>query len=320
MAGTKRTWDGQPLRDEATNTTIPTRTSTQNQPTMATPTTEAQEQQLANPIISMFETFRDELDEHHDRRERLIKTSRDITALSKKIIFSLQRPSQPQPHTTPPNHKNPHRIRTLNAPLPANITKETTTRFTQINTLFTSLLPDLLAPPNTWRYQRQLSSGIQEFIEALSFHHYLTTQTLITLPEVQAHLPAPILVTEEDYLLGLFDLTGEMMRFAVTALSAGNADTTGTSAEEEGGAVGLGEEQRGIVVDLRVMRSGFEGLSVPRRHVMFKDMGKKVDVMQGSVEKVERAAYGILVRGRERPKGWRPDLVVAGGGGGEEGY
>lgn len=36
-------------------------------------------------VQSMFETFRDELDEHHDRRERLVKTSRDITALSKKM-------------------------------------------------------------------------------------------------------------------------------------------------------------------------------------------------------------------------------------------
>lgn len=32
----------------------------------------------------MFEGFRDELDEHHDRRERIIKVSRDVTALSKK--------------------------------------------------------------------------------------------------------------------------------------------------------------------------------------------------------------------------------------------
>lgn len=33
----------------------------------------------------MFEGFRDELDEHHDRRERIIKASRDVTALSKKM-------------------------------------------------------------------------------------------------------------------------------------------------------------------------------------------------------------------------------------------
>jgi hypothetical protein len=39
----------------------------------------------ARPILSIFENFRDELDEHHDRRERIIKKSRDITALSKKM-------------------------------------------------------------------------------------------------------------------------------------------------------------------------------------------------------------------------------------------
>jgi hypothetical protein len=44
-----------------------------------------------NPFLPMFLTFRAELDEHHDRRERVIKASRDITALSKKMIFSLQR-------------------------------------------------------------------------------------------------------------------------------------------------------------------------------------------------------------------------------------
>lgn len=33
----------------------------------------------------MFQGFRDELDEHHDRRERVIKASRDVTAQSKKM-------------------------------------------------------------------------------------------------------------------------------------------------------------------------------------------------------------------------------------------
>lgn len=40
-------------------------------------------------ILSIFENFRDELDEHHDRRERIIKNSRDITALSKKMCLPL---------------------------------------------------------------------------------------------------------------------------------------------------------------------------------------------------------------------------------------
>ena len=37
------------------------------------------------PFMPMFEQLRDELDEHHDRRERTIKASRDITAASKKM-------------------------------------------------------------------------------------------------------------------------------------------------------------------------------------------------------------------------------------------
>ena len=40
---------------------------------------------VTSPFMPMFEAFRDELDEHHDRRERVIKAGRDITALSKKM-------------------------------------------------------------------------------------------------------------------------------------------------------------------------------------------------------------------------------------------
>jgi hypothetical protein len=38
-----------------------------------------------SPFIPMFQQFRAELDEHHDRRERIVKASRDITAASKKM-------------------------------------------------------------------------------------------------------------------------------------------------------------------------------------------------------------------------------------------
>ncbi|RHZ53737.1 translin family protein [Aspergillus thermomutatus] len=289
MAGNKRSWEGDLVGTEKTQAKM-----------AAAPIDEP-----SSHVLSMFGTFRDELDEHHDRRERVIKTSRDITALSKKIIFSLQR------------------IRTIKAPLPASIAKETKTRFDQITALFQNVIPDVTGL-NSWRYQRQLSGAIQEFIEALSFNHYLQTQTLISHAEVVARLPAEILVTEEDYLMGLFDLTGEMMRFAITSLSTGGQATLGPALADSGGddlAAGnvsgagvdlpkLPATQAGIVVDLREMRSSFELLSVPRRHGnnMFRDMVKKVDVMQTSVEKVERAAYGILVRGSERPSGWTPDL------------
>jgi len=47
--------------------------------------TKKQQEGKVSPFMPMFETFRSELDEHHDRRERIIKASRDITAASKKM-------------------------------------------------------------------------------------------------------------------------------------------------------------------------------------------------------------------------------------------
>ncbi|EED19114.1 translin-associated factor TraX, putative [Talaromyces stipitatus ATCC 10500] len=298
MASSKRSWEGHVVNNH-------TRPSHQSE--LLTMDSEKE-----GPVIQfIFENFRSELDEHHDRREKIIKASRDITALSKKIIFALQR------------------VRTVNAPIPPNIAKENKTRFNQIIDLFKSISPDL-AGTNSWRYQRQVSGGIQEFIEAISFEHYIQTQCLITLDEVAAQLPKGIIVTEEDYLMGIFDLTGEMMRFAVTTLSTGgqvkksdeSKDENGMDVDEQIESAQnfpiLPPEKAGIVVDLRYMRAMLEKLNVPRRHSshMMKDMYKKMDVMQNSVEKVERAAYGLLVRGSERPSGWTPDLssVSAGAG------
>ncbi|KAL3469366.1 Translin family-domain-containing protein [Aspergillus californicus] len=280
--GTKRSWDGIPLRNEA-----PTPQSSTAAPTLTRTMADSPN------VLSMFEGFRDELDQHHDRRERVIKISRDITALSKKIIFSLQR------------------VRTANSPLPPPIQKDTTSRFTQINDLFLSAIPDITGL-NSYRYLRQLSGGIQEFIEALSFKYYLETQMLMSRSGVQSHLPSEILVTDEDYVMGLFDLTGELMRFAVTSLSAGSAEAPEPESisENEVRLPKLPAPQAGVVRDLREIRAEFEGISIPRRGNVFRDWGKKSEVMTSSVEKVERAAYGILVRGSERPKGWKPDLSM----------
>lgn len=46
---------------------------------------EDMETPAVSPFMPTFEIFRDELDEHQARRERIIKASRDITALSKKM-------------------------------------------------------------------------------------------------------------------------------------------------------------------------------------------------------------------------------------------
>lgn len=81
--GTKRDWEGQPLELSPKDTSQDT--------IMA-------EAESAPSILSIFENFRDELDEHHDRRERIIKKSRDITALSKKRYASTTPPADEEHH------------------------------------------------------------------------------------------------------------------------------------------------------------------------------------------------------------------------------
>jgi hypothetical protein len=69
MAGTKRSWEGETVNADVTMSNT--------------------REESPRSVQSIFEHFRSELDEHHDRRERIIKASRDITALSKKVSVVL---------------------------------------------------------------------------------------------------------------------------------------------------------------------------------------------------------------------------------------
>ena len=167
---------------------------------------------------------------------------------------------------------------------------------------FNAIAPDL-AGINAWRYQRQISGGIQEYMEALSFEHYLRNQKLITVEEAATTLPANVTLTGDDYVLGIFDLVGELMRFAITTMA-----TTGSIPGSE--TTPESPEKRDILMDLRMLRRCFQALDTTPCTDTFlgKDAEKKMEVMHACVEKVEAAVYGMIVRGRERPKGWMPGL------------
>lgn len=76
-AGTKRSWEGLPLHNDGKSQRFSSTTMVES---------------ASFDVLSMFGGFRDELDQHHDRRERLIKISRDITALSKKMYAAIYSP------------------------------------------------------------------------------------------------------------------------------------------------------------------------------------------------------------------------------------
>lgn len=199
---------------------------------------------------------------------------------------------------------NPSRVRALNKDIPPKIASETKEKAAAISTQFEVIAPDLIGI-NAWRYQRQISGGIQEFMEAISFEHYLRHQKLITLEEASKLLPEGIDLTGDDYILGIFDLVGELMRFAITTMATTGSLPGGSKAGEDS------EEQRDILVDLRLLRTSFEALDTTScgGTGLGKDVEKKMEVMKTCVEKVETAVYGMIIRGRERPKGWIPDLA-----------
>ncbi|KAH6620362.1 Translin [Boeremia exigua] len=282
-------------------------------------------EQPTGPFIAMFEGFRKELDEHHDRRERIIKASRDITASSKKIIFTLQR------------------VRNVGQPVPPFAHKSNAQYWETIQKQFSSIASDLQSL-NAHRYAHNITGGNQEFIEALSFQHYLETQSLISYDEAKAKIAAlskgepkegdlqqehnVVPLSPEDYILGICDMTGELMRFSVTSMAtngklpAGRAKAVPTSKspaatddadkmEIDSQAAASTEDQkpRTVLDDLRSIRLQLEMFEAPYGPKWVSELEtKKMPVLRECVDKVEKALYGLTVRGSERPKGWMPDM------------
>jgi predicted translin family RNA/ssDNA-binding protein len=142
-------------------------------------------------------------------------------------------------------------VRSLKSTIPPKIAAETKERAAAIQQQLLSIAPDL-AGINAWRYQRQISGGIQEYMEAISFEHYLRYQKLIAVNEAAASLLV-ISLTDGDYILGIFDLVGELMRFAITAMAT-NGSLPGSEMSEDSA------EERDILMDLRSLRMSFQAL------------------------------------------------------------
>ncbi|KAH9487108.1 Translin-associated protein X [Psilocybe cubensis] len=236
---------------------------------MATTTTSLSSS--SSPVLQSFDTFRADLDDYNDRRERLIKASRDITNLSKKAIFLLHRLVQ---NPADANEDQPTHYK--------KAAQQGYEKLREIQDLYAKLQPELEGD-KYWRYQRQVSPGLQEYIEALSFAHYLDHGTLITFDEVQKTLMTAdgvkfFPLTVSDYLLGLSDLTGELMRFAISGIA------------NKGGRQKASE----VCAFVRRCKADFEGLTP-----YIRDLRKKQSVTTQSLEKIEDAAYAIFVRSSE---------------------
>lgn len=112
-----------------------------------------------NPIICAFKGYAKELDSKHDRYERIVKHSRDITIESKRIIFLL--------HTIGSKKNNAEKI----------ISDAQKRLEALCHTHFLSITKGLegLDP---YQYARAYSPGLQEFVEAYTFCEFLSDKKL----------------------------------------------------------------------------------------------------------------------------------------------
>lgn len=221
--------------------------------------------------MGTFNGFREELDEYYDRREALTKLSRDITNLSKKCIFLLHRLMM-----DPSNKPGTERETSQQA------AKKGYESLKQVKSMFEGM-SEQVKGDDFWKFQRTVSPGLQEFIEAYGFAYYLEHNALISYNEVQAYLskesseyyfPLPY----SDYLLGLSDLTGELMRFAISAIATRGGRT----------------QAREVCDFVREVRANFEAFAP-----QIKGMDQKQKTTTNSLRKIEDAAYAMSIRERE---------------------
>lgn len=177
-----------------------------------------------NPIIRSFRGYADELDDKHDRFERIVKHSRDITVESKRLIFLL--------HTI--DMRNPSSVKILSDAL------------IRLNSLCTNAFCSIakeLKGRDPYQYARAYSCGLQEFIEALSYYEYLANNAIDSIDwnvvqqklshTIQIETSSDGTVDEEykclvqpiEFMLGLADLSGEIMRKCINALGCGDIET-----------------------------------------------------------------------------------------------
>lgn len=228
----------------------------------------------------MFKEFASSLNDQADQRERIVKISREITLNSKRAIFTLQRLGGMQ---------------SSHADKRAKIFTEATDKFEQIRLLFVAL-SEQVSPSDFWKHRRSITGGVQEYVEAVSFHHFLVHEqnapdkALITLSELVANYGLVdadgvqvINLSVEDYVLGIADLTGELMRYCIN--SSGVSGTTTVTSQL-------------ICYLLRTLESQIDALESV---YYINELNKKLQVLRQSLAKVEQVCYNVRILQSEYP-------------------
>ncbi len=257
-----------------------------------------------SPYADQFQTYREELDSKHDKHERLVKLSRDCTIQSKRTIFLLHRVSGEAEKS--------------------KILLEAEAKVHEVQKNFRIIASELVGEDPD-KYHRAYSPGIQEFIEALSYLIFLKTGRLIPIDEAQEyltfreksmevvrggeeekgdvskeesmeaeftrveHVVLKVPLDPIDFVLGIADLTGELMRLSINSIGSGSHDLPFD-----------------LLPFVRAIYCAFSSLRPVSR-----DIPQKLNVLRSSLGKIEHVCYTLKIRGSEIPKHMLVDVITA---------
>lgn len=224
-----------------------------------------------SPVLAMFRQAATKLTERQDRHERLVKLSRDITIESKRIIFLLHSVITKDTAEKTMIEANERLQKLLKGPI-KNIGLE-------------------LENSPAYLHSRAVTAGFQEYVEARTLYSLMEKKELIQWAEVQKEFQHTInteadeektittLIPHSDYMLGVADLTGELMRRTINCISSGDSDECFHACQ--------------VVRDLYTGYLGLFGVG--------KELARKMSTTRMNVSKVEGAVYALRVRGGEAP-------------------
>ncbi|KAI5678815.1 hypothetical protein M9H77_09765 [Catharanthus roseus] len=234
--------------------------------TMSTGATTDAKAESSSAMKDAFAKYAQYLNDLNDKRERVVKASRDITMNSKKVIFQV------------------HRMSKRNR---EEVLEKAEKDLGAVMDEYMSRLVKELKGTDFWKLRRAYSPGVQEYVEAATLCKFCKTGTLLDLDEINAMLQSlsdpsiePLQINILDYILGLADLTGELMRLAIGRISDGEPEY----------AEKICKFVREIYRKLTVLAPEMDDSG---------DMKTKMDTMLQSVMKIENACFSVHVRGSE---------------------
>jgi predicted translin family RNA/ssDNA-binding protein len=142
-----------------------------------------------------------------------------------------------------------------------------------------------------YQYLRAFSAGCQEFIEAYVYYNFLLGKELPDWSEVNEKLQYKSENDEEfsleivptEFMLGLADFTGEIMRYSINSLGSGDTEI----------CYQVCRKLQDIYARFMTISYIYKG---------YRDFSNKTSTMRSSMLKCEEVCYNLKVRGTEGSK------------------